>query len=246
MLFKCVTAFSLIRLLASRGQERVANYGFRLRTLRHVVSAVIVSAPISFIVALLPARAREPGPLAGLVLSTWLIAVYFTVGAPVQEEVIFRGLLQTTLANRGTHPSSSGVASGVAALLFVALFEARDFRDSLGYWISPYLIDRSLISSNMLGLGRPRQTREPGSVPVRCAVLFDRSTDSHSQGAVSPPWLQSTTHTSFQYGAPCVVPTGSKPRTAQPSTSLCASGGLIAPSRNRCSSCQTRRPKNAA
>jgi membrane protease YdiL (CAAX protease family) len=85
------------------------------------VSAVIVSVPISIIIALLLGRAHEAGPFAGLDLSPWLIVLYFAVGAPVQEEVIFRGLLQTTLANRVTRPPSSGVASGVAASLLVAL-----------------------------------------------------------------------------------------------------------------------------
>lgn len=121
MLSTFLTACLLIRLLASRGQERVADYGFRLASLRHVVSAVIVSVPISIIIALLLGRAHEPGPLAGLELSPSLIALYFAVGAPVQEEVIFRGLLQTTLANRVTRPPSPGVAPEVAASLLVAL-----------------------------------------------------------------------------------------------------------------------------
>jgi membrane protease YdiL (CAAX protease family) len=91
MLSTLLVACFLIRLLMSRGQQRAADYGFRLPAPGHVVSAVLVSVPISIIIAVLLSHAHEAGPLAGLKLSAWLIGLYFVVGAPVQEEVIFRG-----------------------------------------------------------------------------------------------------------------------------------------------------------
>jgi membrane protease YdiL (CAAX protease family) len=121
MLLTLLAACLLIWLLASRGRQRAADYGFRLPAPGYIASAVLVSAPISVIIALLLSHAHEAGPLAGLKLSAWLIGLYFVVGAPVQEEVIFRGLLQTTLANRGALAASSPATSGVAALLWVAL-----------------------------------------------------------------------------------------------------------------------------
>lgn len=104
MFFTFVIAWACIRVLAIRRHEDVAQYGIEVPAVRHVVWAVIVSAPISIVTALLLSRVREPGPLAGLSLAPWLVVLYFVVGAPVQEELIFRGLLQTTLDLTRTAP----------------------------------------------------------------------------------------------------------------------------------------------
>jgi hypothetical protein len=50
-----------------------------------------------------------------------LVALYFVVGAPIQEEVIFRGLLQTTLAINAASPTAPSPKYGVAASFLVAL-----------------------------------------------------------------------------------------------------------------------------
>jgi membrane protease YdiL (CAAX protease family) len=121
MFFTFVTACLFIRGLASRRHEEVAQYGINVPAVRHVVSAVIVSGPISIVTALLLSRVHESGPLAGLSLAPWLVVLYFVVGAPVQEELIFRGLLQTTLATRIALPTESSRMYGVVASLLVAL-----------------------------------------------------------------------------------------------------------------------------
>src|SRR5262249_52939981 len=66
---------------------------------------------------------REPGPLAGLRLQTWLAVLYFGLAAPIQEEVIFRGLLQTTLSNDlATKNLSVSVRNAVPVALVALLF----------------------------------------------------------------------------------------------------------------------------
>jgi membrane protease YdiL (CAAX protease family) len=121
MVFTFVTACLLIRGLASRRHEEVAQYGINVPAVKDVVSAVVVSAPISIVTALLLSRMHESGSLGGLSLAPWLVVLYFVVGAPVQEELIFRGLLQTTLATRIAPPTASSRMYGVVASLLVAL-----------------------------------------------------------------------------------------------------------------------------
>src|SRR5882757_2378147 len=106
MFLTLVTAGIAIRLLASRTPGGLVRYGFSLPALKHVGAAVIVGAPVAIFVALLLARVHEAGPLAGLSLAPWLAVPYFVVGAPIQEEVIFRGLLQTTLAIGAAPPTA--------------------------------------------------------------------------------------------------------------------------------------------
>jgi membrane protease YdiL (CAAX protease family) len=121
MLLTLVTAGFLLRLMASRTPDGLARYGFCVPTLRYVGAATIVSAPVAVVTALLLTHVHEPGPLAGLSFAPWLIALYFVVGAPIQEEVIFRGLLQTTLATGVTPPTAPSSKYGVVASFLVAL-----------------------------------------------------------------------------------------------------------------------------
>lgn len=121
MFLTLVTAGVGIRLLASRTSGGLARYGFGVPPLKYVGAASIISGPVAIVVALLLARAHEAGPLAGLSLAPWLVVLYFVVGAPIQEEVIFRGLLQTTLAINAAPPTAPSAKYGVAASFLVAL-----------------------------------------------------------------------------------------------------------------------------
>jgi membrane protease YdiL (CAAX protease family) len=121
LLLTLVTAGILLRLMASRTPDGLARYGFSVPTLRQVGVATIVSAPIAAVTALLLNHVHEPGPLADLSVAPWLVALYFVVGAPIQEEVIFRGLLQTTLATGITPPTAPSPKYGVVASFLVAL-----------------------------------------------------------------------------------------------------------------------------
>jgi membrane protease YdiL (CAAX protease family) len=121
MFLTVVTAGVGIRLLASRTPGGLVRYGFRVPPLRYVGAAAIISGPVAIVVALLLARAHEAGPLAGLSLAPWLVVLYFAVGAPIQEEVIFRGLLQTTLAMNAAPLTAPNPKYGIAASFLVAL-----------------------------------------------------------------------------------------------------------------------------
>ena len=168
ILFTFLAGGLLIRWQAIQRQERLADYGFGLPAPRYVMFAVILSAPIGTMVALLLSGAHEPGPLAGLHLSAWLVVLYFVVGAPVQEEVIFRGLLQTTLAHHGTLPAPPRVTSAVAASLWVAvLFGA------IHLAVGPYTAAAAFVLGAMAGEFR----RRSGSLipAVICHAFFNLS-----------------------------------------------------------------------
>ena len=121
MLLTLVTAGVLLLSKASRTPDGLARYGFCMPTLSDIGAATIVSAPLAVVTALLLTHVHEPGRLAGLSLAPWLLALYFVVGAPIQEEVIFRGLLQTTLATGITPPTAPNPKYGVVASFLVAL-----------------------------------------------------------------------------------------------------------------------------
>ena len=120
-----LAAASLILFIARRKARPIATFGFRATQMRYLAYALAFGVPLSAIAALLLGQFREPGPLAGLHIAPWLAFIYFGLGAPIQEEVIFRGLLQTTLCmNLATTPSATANTGGIAILAVAALFAA--------------------------------------------------------------------------------------------------------------------------
>ena len=89
-------AISLI-LIAIVGRSRYRSYGFRLVARRTLLSSVGLGLGIGFALRWLvwSLGIEEPSVFAGL--TTWQVVAFFWVGAPIQEEIIFRGLVQTTL-----------------------------------------------------------------------------------------------------------------------------------------------------
>ncbi|HZX70784.1 MAG TPA: type II CAAX endopeptidase family protein [Rhodanobacter sp.] len=122
MLLSFAIACGLIALHARRWQRGWNAFGFCLPRMRFLLYAFAWSIPCAAIVALCVNQAGEPGPLAGLKIAPWLAMIYFGLIAPIQEETIFRGLLQTTLARRLSDPGGRGelcASLGVAVLFAV-------------------------------------------------------------------------------------------------------------------------------
>lgn len=90
-------AVTLMGLSASR-RPAVGSFGFRTSSLAMLGWTGATSLPLAIIAAVTLNHFPEPGPLAGVHLQTWVAVLYFGLAAPIQEEVIFRGLLQTTLS----------------------------------------------------------------------------------------------------------------------------------------------------
>ncbi|MFI4969504.1 MAG: CPBP family intramembrane glutamic endopeptidase [Lysobacterales bacterium] len=113
-------ASALIVVLARRGVG-LAQFGLRWPTARQVGTALLVGTPLALLAAglghLLPPRS----PIDTTAFPAWMLVLYFGAGAPIQEEVIFRGLLQSFLARRWTAMSSLAGLPLSAAVLFTAI-----------------------------------------------------------------------------------------------------------------------------
>lgn len=102
------------------------DFGLRSSNKRDLAMAFALAVPFAAAVAGVLSRVHEPGPLAGLTLPPLLAWLYFGLCAPLQEELIFRGLLQTAFARNlsaaaGTSIRASVGAVGGTALLFAVV-----------------------------------------------------------------------------------------------------------------------------
>jgi membrane protease YdiL (CAAX protease family) len=110
----------LMGLAIHRGWLDAGDFGWQWPPYRFLFYALLFGAPLSLLIVLVQVHAGESGSPAGMHLAPWQLYLCFGLGAPVQEEAIFRGLLQSTLArNLGTWARLA--AHGVVASLTVAL-----------------------------------------------------------------------------------------------------------------------------
>jgi hypothetical protein len=99
------------------------DFGFRLPSPVFVGWALGAGIPLAIGLTWLDHLFGGAGPLAGLSLPLWTSLLYFGVCAPVQEETIFRGLIQTAVGRS----SPGGVRIGstqisISALVVAVLF----------------------------------------------------------------------------------------------------------------------------
>lgn len=107
--------------IRSRGMS-AAEFGLRRCAPKYSVVALIVGLPFALVVTWCISHAHEPGPLAGLSIPIGLSILYFGIGAPIQEEVIFRGLLQSVLSRSlALRDASAHAAPLIVAVLFGAI-----------------------------------------------------------------------------------------------------------------------------
>jgi membrane protease YdiL (CAAX protease family) len=104
-----------------RRTKGIAEFGVAKSPAAYVIAAtlagIVVGGALAYLAALYPA----PSPLDLSKLPPWMIFVYFALAAPVQEELIFRGLLQTAMAR------AVSVPGGFWAVHFPVVFVAALF-----------------------------------------------------------------------------------------------------------------------
>jgi membrane protease YdiL (CAAX protease family) len=100
-----------------------AQFGFRFCHYRYIAAAIVLGAPIGWALTIL-VNHLSSGPLQlEMSLRPRMMFLYFVVGAAIQEEVIFRGLLQTTLARQiPATLSFLGTSLSYAAIIVALLF----------------------------------------------------------------------------------------------------------------------------
>lgn len=121
ILVSAVLALAIMGALGARGRLTRADFGFAWPAWRHVVVAIVMALPISFLLNAVLSHTHEPGPLAGVSFPPMLVWLYFGLGSPVQEELIFRGLIQTELTRRLSATVSNATRAGVVAMVFAAM-----------------------------------------------------------------------------------------------------------------------------
>jgi membrane protease YdiL (CAAX protease family) len=117
-------ALFLIFLFAS-ARSGFAVFGFRIPSSRYVVIAFALGLMLGFVAAFLNHLFPSKPPYDVSGFAPWKIWLYFIVGASVQEEVIFRGLIQSMVEDRWAASfrvcgiSISGAVAFTAALFGV-------------------------------------------------------------------------------------------------------------------------------
>jgi membrane protease YdiL (CAAX protease family) len=114
-------AILLIKVLSSRAGG-FAEFGFRFCHYRYIAAAIVFGVPIAWALAIL-VNHLSSSPPPEVSFRPWMTFVYFVVGAAIQEEIIFRGLLQTTLARQFPATLSFfGSSLSYAAIIVAFLF----------------------------------------------------------------------------------------------------------------------------
>jgi membrane protease YdiL (CAAX protease family) len=105
----------------TRGTKGIAEFGVAKSPASYVIAAtlagIVVGGALAYLAALYPA----PSPLDLSKLPPRMIFVYFVLAAPIQEELIFRGLLQAAIGRAVPAPV------GFWAVRFPVVFAAALF-----------------------------------------------------------------------------------------------------------------------
>jgi len=100
-----------------------AQSGFRFCHYRYIAAAIVFGVPLAWALTILVNHLSSDPPSSEPSFGPWMTFLYFVVGAAIQEEIIFRGLLQTTLARQ--YPATLsffGTSLSYAAIIVALLF----------------------------------------------------------------------------------------------------------------------------
>jgi len=118
--------FALMLVLCVSARFRLVDFGLRPPGLIYIRWALGIGVPLAASLGLLDhfCGGEGGGPLSGFSLPIWASVLYFGLGAPLQEEAIFRGLIQTAV--RRTAPGDFRIVGGarisIASLAVAVLF----------------------------------------------------------------------------------------------------------------------------
>jgi len=107
----------ILMFVLARRPAGVAEFGFRIPHSRYLAGASVfglaLGLGVSFLGHLFPSK--PPFDVSGF--APWKIVLYFLIGASIQEEIIFRGLIQTMVERRWkiSFPLVGGSISGAVA-----------------------------------------------------------------------------------------------------------------------------------
>ncbi len=115
-------AILLIKVVSGRAGG-FAQFGFRFCHYRYIAAAIVFGVPVAWALTVLVNRLSLGSPPPEVSFRPWMTFLYFVVGAAIQEEIIFRGLLQTTLTQQFPATLSFfGTSLSYAAIIVALLF----------------------------------------------------------------------------------------------------------------------------
>jgi len=116
-------AVAILLIEVVSGTGGLAQFGFRFCHYRYIAAAIVFGVPIAWALTILVNRLSLGSPPPEVSFRPWMTFLYFVVGAAIQEEIIFRGLLQTTLARQFPATLSFfGTSLSYAAIIVALLF----------------------------------------------------------------------------------------------------------------------------
>jgi len=99
----------------------IRQFGLAPADYRHIGAALVLGVPLALVASLLTHTFPTKPPLDTSTISIALLVVYFGFGAPVQEEAIFRGLIQSFLQRRLLSLGYGSGAMLLAPLIFTSI-----------------------------------------------------------------------------------------------------------------------------
>jgi membrane protease YdiL (CAAX protease family) len=116
-----LVALILVFLLA-RPPTGIAEFGFRIPHSRYVAIAIVFGVTLGLAVTMLSHLLPSKPPFDVSGFAPWMVGLYFVIGAPIQEEIIFRGLIQSILERRMVNFPLFGGSLSAAVVFTAALF----------------------------------------------------------------------------------------------------------------------------
>jgi membrane protease YdiL (CAAX protease family) len=157
----------LMGIAIHRGWLSVEALGWQWPAWRYLVYALLLGVVLSPMIGLVEIHLADTGMLGGLHFAPWQLYLCFLVAAPIQEETVFRGLLQSALAGSLAHGVISAASAGIAASLAIAvLFGAVHLR------VAPAVV---AVGAMILGVLTGELKRRSGSLlpGMLCHALFN-------------------------------------------------------------------------
>lgn len=124
-------SLAIISWFAQRGSS-FAAFGFALPSIRSMLLAFGLGLPLALSAAWLVSTFPSPAPFDVASLQRWQQVLYFLVAASVQEEVVFRGLVQSFLQERWSGTLAVfGAQVSLAVICTTVLFAIVHLRSGL-------------------------------------------------------------------------------------------------------------------
>jgi membrane protease YdiL (CAAX protease family) len=114
-----------ILLINKRLNFNFSDFGFNKPTSKLLIEAILIALPPALLLTWALQFVHEKNPFGDISFKTWELLLYFGLGAAIQEEIIFRGLLQFVMIKQSKNIVFSVI--GIAILFALIHLEVGIF-----------------------------------------------------------------------------------------------------------------------